>query len=230
MRVAFWDALPGPAREALERAGTVALIRPGAFLAREHTRSTQVYVLRSGAAKVWVDRDGETVILEVLGPGDVAGEMEAADGGERYANVEALTRVEALALPGDRFRAVLNGHPEAMWALAAVLSEKLRDANEVRTSHFPDAPGRRLASRVRRLAERFGTPVATGGLVVPVPLSQRDLGRWAGMGRRKVAQLLARERIGDGIAVSRTAITLRSPEVLDRLAGDDANDYLADTG
>ncbi|RFU42465.1 Crp/Fnr family transcriptional regulator [Actinomadura logoneensis] len=230
MRVAFWDALPGPARTALERAGTVALIRPGAFLAREHTRSTHVHVLRSGAAKVWVDRGGETVILEVLGPGDVAGEMEIADGGERYANVEALTRVEALTLPGDRFRTVMSAHPDAMWALAAVLSEKLRDADELRTAHFPDEPGRRLASRLRRLVERFGTPVATGGVVVPVPLCQRDLGRWAGMGRRKVAQLLARERVGDGIAVSRTAITLRSPAVLDRLAGEEADDLLADTG
>ncbi|MEV4259171.1 hypothetical protein AB0J52_38940, partial [Spirillospora sp. NPDC049652] len=63
-----------------------------------------------------------------------------------------------------------------------------------------------------------------------VPLCQRDLGRWAGMGRRKVAQLLARERVGDGIAVSRTAITLRSPDVLDRLAGDEADDFLADAG
>ncbi|MCP2341188.1 Crp/Fnr family transcriptional regulator [Actinomadura rupiterrae] len=230
MRVAFWDALPGPAREALERAGTVALIRPGAFLAREHTRSTNVYVLRSGAAKVWVDRDGETVILDVLGPGDVSGEMEVADGCERAANVEALTRVEALALPGDRFRAVLNEHPAAIWAVTAVLSEKLRDANEVCTAHFPDAPGRRLASRLRRLADRFGTPVATGGVVVRVPLTQRDLGRWAGMGRRKVAQLLSHEHVGDGIAVSRTTITLRSPEVLDHLAGDDPDDVLASTG
>ncbi|MFC5184576.1 Crp/Fnr family transcriptional regulator [Actinomadura harenae] len=230
MPVAFWDALPGPAREALERAGTVALIRPGAFLAREHTRSANVYVLRSGAAKVWADRDGETVILEVLGPGDVAGEMEVADGGERYANVEALTRVEALVLPGDRFRAVLDGHPAAIWALTAVLSERLRDANDVRTAHYPDAPGRRLASRLRRLADRFGTPVATGGLVVRLPLCQRDLGRWAGMSRRKVAQLLAPERLGDGIVVTRATITLRSPEVLDRLAGDDPDAYLADTG
>ncbi|MFC4909175.1 Crp/Fnr family transcriptional regulator [Actinomadura gamaensis] len=230
MRVAFWDALPGPARTALERAGTVALIRPGAFLAREHTRATHVYVLRSGAAKVWVDRDGEIVILEVLGPGDVSGEMEVADGSERYANVEALTRIEALVLPGDRFRAVLNEHPAAIWAVAAVLSEKLRDADELRAAHFPDAPGRRLASRLRRLADRFGTPVATGGVVVRLPLCQRDLGRWAGMGRRKVAQLLAPERLGDGIAVSRTAITLRSPGVLDRLAGDEPDDELVPAG
>lgn len=141
----FWDALAPPVREELRRTGAPVVIRPGAFLMREHTRASQVFVLRSGAVRVWVDRHGEIAILDVLGPGDLVGELEAADGGVRHANVEALTRVEALVLPAARFRRVLDAHPGAAWAVAAVLAERLRDSNELRVAHFPDDPGRRLA-------------------------------------------------------------------------------------
>ncbi|WP_131741090.1 Crp/Fnr family transcriptional regulator [Actinomadura roseirufa] len=224
----FWDALPERAREALRRAGTTAMIRPGAFLTREHTRASQVFVLRSGAVRVWVSRAGEIAILDVLGPGDLVGELEAVDGGARHANVEALTAVEALVLPAARFRAVLDAHPGSAWAVAAVLAERLRDANELRVAHFPDDPERRLAGRLLRLVERFGAPLkedgpdgpdgaAVGGHQVRVPVSQQDLGRWAGMGRRKVAQILATDPVH--LTVTRNVIVVRSVEALHRLSG-----------
>ncbi|MFD0690574.1 Crp/Fnr family transcriptional regulator [Actinomadura fibrosa] len=237
----FWDVLPERAREALRRTGTTVLIRPGAFLTREHTRASQVFVLRTGAVKVWVDRGGEIGILDVLGPGDVVGELEAVDGGTRHANVEALTPVEALVLPAARFRSVLDGHPGAAWAVAAVLAERLRDANELRVAHFPDDPERRLASRLLRLAARFGSPLgrerrngtagisgaagtagtAEDGWQVQIPISQQDLGRWAGMGRRKVAQILAADPVRDGLTVARNMIVIRSVDALHRLTGRD---------
>ncbi|MBO2450116.1 Crp/Fnr family transcriptional regulator [Actinomadura barringtoniae] len=214
----FWDALPGPGRRAIEEAGTTVLIRQGAFLMREHNRSPQVYVLLSGAVKVWAESDGEIVILDVLGPGDLVGEVEAVDGGARAASVEALTPVQAVVLPADRFRTVLNGDPEWVWAVAVVLAERLRDANELRIAHFPDDAEHRLGTRLKRLFARFGAPAEEGeGTVVQVPVSQQDLGRWAGMGRRKVAQILADDRVKEGLAVSRNMICVRSMEVLDRL-------------
>ncbi|MFF0517097.1 Crp/Fnr family transcriptional regulator [Actinomadura nitritigenes] len=227
----FWDALPGAAREALRRTGAPAVIRPGAFLTREHTRASQVFVLWTGAVKVWADRDGDIAILDVLGPGDLVGELEAADGGVRHANVEALTRVEALVLPADRFRGVLDAHPGSAWAVAAVLAERLRDANELRVAHFPDDAERRLAGRLLRLAARFGAPLKEDGadgvaapddaVRIEVPVTQQDLGRWAGMGRRKVAQLLASDPLGGGLTVARGTITVRSVAALRRLAGGD---------
>lgn len=225
----FWDALPERARKALREAGTTVMMKPGAFLTREHTHTSQVFVLHGGAVKVWVDRAGETAILDVLGPGDLVGELEAVDGGVRHANVEALTPVEATVLTADRFRRVLDAHPGTVWTVAAVLAERLRDANELRVAHFPDDPERRLAGRLLRLMSRFGSPLAGdgaasgngGGVEVRLPVSQQDLGRWAGMGRRKVAQILAAESVRGGLAVARNMIVVRSADPLHRLADRD---------
>ena len=52
-------------------------------------------------------------------------------------------------------------------------------------------------------------------------MSQQDLGRWAGMGRRKVAQILAAEPLRGGLTVARNAISVRSTDGLRRLARDD---------
>ncbi|WP_433338069.1 Crp/Fnr family transcriptional regulator [Spirillospora sp. CA-294931] len=211
----FWDGVPGRARRALTEAGTGVLIKPSAFLVRQHTRSPQVFVIHEGAAKVWADGDGEIAILDVLGPGDIVGELEAADGGPRQAYVQAMTPVRALVLPAPLFRSVLEEHPAAVWAVAAVLAERLRDADELRVAHFPDVPERRLAGRLLRLAERFGAPDGDGGIRVDVPVSQQDLARWAGMGRRKVAQILAGL---DEVTLTRKGMTLRSVEALEALA------------
>ncbi|MQY08485.1 Crp/Fnr family transcriptional regulator [Actinomadura macrotermitis] len=215
----FWDALPARARTALEKAGAIVMIRPGALLLMEHTSTAPVYVLRAGHVKVWVDRGGEHAILDVLGPGDVVGELEAVDGRPRHASVEALTAVEALVLPAARFRAVLEEHPGAVWALAGVLAERLRDANGLRVAHFPDEPARRLAGRLLRLATRFGVPLPGGGTEARVPVCRQDLGRWAGMGRGKVARILAEDLRG-GVVVDRGAVTVRSVDDLRSLAGE----------
>ncbi|GGV31563.1 hypothetical protein GCM10010182_63870 [Actinomadura cremea] len=217
----FWDVLPERARKALREAGTTVMMKPGAFLTREHTHLSQVFILHGGAVKVWVDRAGETAILDVLGPGDLVGELEAVDGGVRHANVEALTPVEATVLTADRFRRVLDAHPGTVWTVAAVLAERLRDANELRVAHFPDDPERRLAGRLLRLMSRFGSPLAGDGVEVRLPVSQRDLGRWAGMGRRKVAQILAAESVRGGLAVAHNMIVVRSADPLHRLADRD---------
>ncbi|MEO3827604.1 hypothetical protein [Actinomadura sp. B10D3] len=58
---------------------------------------------------------------------------------------------------------------------------------------------------------------------VRVPVSQQDLGRWAGMGRRKVAQLLAAEPVRGGLTVARSTIVVRSVDALHRLAGHDSD-------
>ncbi len=224
----FWDALSPRAREALREAGPSGDQAGRLPDARAHPRVPGLRAARR-RRKGLVDRDGEIAILDVLGPGDLVGEVEAADGGIRHANVEALTRVEALVLPAARFRGVLDAHPGSVWAVAAVLAERLRDSNDLRVGHFPDAPERRLASRLLRLVERFGTPVkeerpdgvTEEGVHVQVPMSQQDLGRWAGMGRRKVAQILAAEPLRGGLTVARNAIAVRSADALRRMAGDD---------
>ncbi|MFV2174779.1 helix-turn-helix domain-containing protein [Actinomadura sp. LOL_016] len=129
--------------------------------------------------------------------------------------------MEATVLTADRFRRVLDAHPGTVWTVAAVLAERLRDANELRVAHFPDDPERRLAGRLLRLMSRFGSPLAGDGVEVRLPVSQRDLGRWAGMGRRKVAQILAAESVRGGLAVARNVIVVRSADPLHRLADRD---------
>ena len=72
-----------------------------------------LYVILSGEARVLKrTEDGGEVSVEMLGPGDVFGEMALLDGIPRTATVRAHSPVDALRLDGTVFRALVRLKPE----------------------------------------------------------------------------------------------------------------------
>src|SRR5438552_18010674 len=62
------------------------------------------YVLRSGRVEMSVtDENGEKLILDVIEPGELFGELSLLDGGNRSNTAVALTNCEALVLERQEF-------------------------------------------------------------------------------------------------------------------------------
>lgn len=94
-----------------------------------------VYVILSGSAKVHTIRsDGTEVILAVLGPGELVGEMSLADSLARSANVVTLEETTLLWMDRVTFRTSVGSSPVLSRNLAQLLSKRLRLANA------PDRP------------------------------------------------------------------------------------------
>jgi len=68
--------------------------------------------------------------LGTAGAGDVLGEMALLDDLPRSASITAVDDVTALLLPVWEFRTVLRNHPEIALKLLAVLSRRLRKAEQ----------------------------------------------------------------------------------------------------
>lgn len=196
---AFWGALDERDRRRLKDAG--AVVSPHRHLMRERAADGQVFVIMAGWVKVWA---GPEVVLDVLGPGEIVGELEAVGDGTRLASVTALGKVTALAIGRVRFQRIVADLPAVGGALRSTLAGRLRDANELRIARRDGAlPA--LILLLGRLAERHGLP-RDGALLIPVPLAAQDVGRWAGVGRQWTARQLAglgvRFVTGEGIVVS----------------------------
>lgn len=70
------------------------------------------YVLRSGTAEVTRTVEGGTEqALQTLEAGDFFGEIGLLEAGERTANVDAITEVEVLMVPGQEFVSALTEAP-----------------------------------------------------------------------------------------------------------------------
>ena len=85
----------------------------GASIVEEGEAGDALYVILSGEARVLKrTEDGGEVSVEMLGPGDVFGEMALLDGIPRTATVRAHSPVDALRLDGTVFRALVRLKPE----------------------------------------------------------------------------------------------------------------------
>jgi CRP/FNR family transcriptional regulator, cyclic AMP receptor protein len=88
-----------------------------------------LYVIKSGKVRiVHTNSAGEEEELATVDAGNVLGEMSLLDDLPRSASVIAIDDVTALLLPIWEFRTVLQSHPDIAVKLLAVLSRRLRKA------------------------------------------------------------------------------------------------------
>jgi CRP-like cAMP-binding protein len=168
-----------------------AVVRTRSLAAREALfhkgdPGTQVYAVVSGTLKVFTTSEtGDDVVLNLLGPGDVIGEVAALCDSERTASVAALTECELLVLDRRDLLAFLRSQPDAALALMAVLARRLRHLSElVEDTLFLNLPVR-LAKSLLAQAESHGRQTPEG-VRIELRLSQEEWGDLVGATRESV--------------------------------------------
>jgi CRP-like cAMP-binding protein len=173
--------------------------RRGEVLFHEGDPGDALFIVASGVVKVVVPSEqGEEAILATLHRGDFLGELALLDGAPRSASAVAMEATEVLALPRNRFQALVDSEPQIRDALLSALAAELRRLTvHVADLHFLDLTGR-LASRLVRLAEEQGDRAQDGSVRLDAPLTQTDLAAMIGATRQSVNKLLG-EFVEDGL-------------------------------
>jgi CRP-like cAMP-binding protein len=159
---------------------------------------------------------GRDIVLGVLGPGDIAGELSALDGQPRSATALALDEVEAVAAPASVLARALTDTGAAR-ELISVLAARLRDGDRKRLEFAALDTLGRVAWRLLELSEQFGQTTANG-IVVDLPLSQEQLASWCGASREATVKALRTLRTLESIATARKSVVIRDLEALRRQA------------
>lgn len=214
----FLDALDDEQRRALMDLGQRRHYRAGMTLLRQGDASDHLLLITQGRVKVWQStEDGREVVLGVGSAGDLYGEVSGLEGRSRTASVSAVTRVEAMCVPVPAFRAFIADHPEIAMLVLAVVTQRLRAADEVRAEFGGHDALHRVASRITDLVERFGEP-ATEGVHIAFPITQQDLAGWTGSSRESVNKVLTAMRNRGWIKTHRRGLTVTDPEAVARCA------------
>jgi CRP/FNR family transcriptional regulator, cyclic AMP receptor protein len=173
---------------------------------------TSLCVIENGRVKlVLANVDGREVILDLLGPGDVFGELALLDGEPRSADAVAVEPTFLLLLRRDAFLSVVRERPEVAIMLMGVLSRRLRrDAQLVQDAAFLDVPAR-LARAILRLAE-----ADAAGILRTPPLTQTDLAAVAGTTRETLNKWLGIFAEQDFIRWEHSRVTVLQPDGLKR--------------
>ena len=210
------------APEQLDALATVATTRR--LAAREELfhkgdPAAQVYVVASGRLKVaTTSRHGDDVTFNLLGEGEVVGELPLLTGGRRTGTVSALEPSELLVLERRDFLRFLREQPEAASALLVVLAERLTRISEfVEDTIFLKLPAR-LARKLLHLAESYGEEGKEGTLL-QLRLSQGELADLVGTSRESVNKQIRAWTEEGVLRMERGAITILHRNTLERLAG-----------
>jgi CRP-like cAMP-binding protein len=162
------------------------------LIAEGHVPDGVYVVLRGRVNLVRMGDGGRDLILSTLGPGDVLGEGCAFDRAGLSTSAVAATPVELLRVPADVVAAHVRRDPETMVRLVRLLSDKLRDIENVASSLALHDVEERLRRTLARLVRRQGrrAPATRGWILAPVP-TQSELARMVGSCRETVSRTLS---------------------------------------
>lgn len=150
---------------------------------------------------------GDSVLVDVLGPGQSFGELALIDEARRSATVEALEVGETRSVFRDDFVTLQREHPGVKDVLLRLLADQLRRSTErVVEAHYVDAETR-VRRRLSELAATYD-----GGVV---PLTQEDIAAMAGTSRATVNRVLRDEEKLGTVVLGRGRTTLLDREALE---------------
>jgi CRP/FNR family cyclic AMP-dependent transcriptional regulator len=218
-RAALFEGL---APEHLERLSALArstTFKAGEIIFRKGDMNPTLYVIERGRVKISTgSAEGREVVLNLLGPPAVFGEVALIDGSERTADAIAAEPVTLLGLDRRDMIPFLEGQPGLMLRMLAAMTARLRWVSErYEDAVFLELPAR-LAKRLLLLGEHFGFDTPRGRRLT-VALPQRELASYMGVSRETVNRLL-QEWLGKGlIEIDRGVLILKDATALGRIAG-----------
>ena len=173
-------------------------------LFHEGDPAASMHLIAKGRVAVRVSTSlGDVAMLDLLGAGEVLGEMALlSPGATRSATAMALEPTETLAIDGARFAALREEEPAVSDVLVRLLSARVRQLNNRLMEAMYVPVDVRLLRRVLELADVYGEVIT---------LTQEDLAGLAGATRATVNRVLRREQAFGTVLLSRGQL-----KVLDR--------------
>src|SRR5215475_1283937 len=162
----------------------------------------------SGSVKISVtSADGRDIVLNIIRPGEVFGEIALLDGRARTANATAMSDCELIVIERREFIPFLRSEPDVTLKLMEILCSRLRKTSEqVQDVTFLNLPAR-LAKILLRLA-------ATAGPSGKVAITQREISQIIGRSRESTNKRLRAWAKRGWIRLERGSVTLMKTDKL----------------
>jgi len=195
-------------------------LKRGAIIASKGDPGTSLFAVISGTVKISVSSpDGRNAILNLIGPGEIFGEVALLDGLSRSADVTANTNCELFIIDRRDFIPFVRSQPALAMKFIELLCTRLRwTSDQVEQVILQNLPGR-LASALLRLTERH--KAAQGGRSIAI--TQQEISEMVGMTRESINKQLRAWATRGWVRLEHGAIAVLKPEPLQTLveAGSD---------
>ena len=212
---ALFGSLPPAALEAVAAQGVERTYRKGQVLFSAGDEGDALYVLLEGAVKGYAtSEDGAELILGIIEPPAVFGEVALGDGGVRSASIEVVAPSRVLVISRPQFFAALGEHPQLVESYITCLVAMIRHLQDRTESFvFLDLQGRVAKLLMDLLEER-----SSDGTTLDLNMTQGELAAMVGGSRPSVNQVLKALEGRGYIALEGKQIVVKDADRLHRLS------------
>lgn len=186
----FFKGLP---EELMEKATAHIVSRqhpPNQVILLENDWGSSVYFILDGWVKIRTyNLDGKEVTLNILGKGELFGEMAALEESPRSTDVITLANTLIGNMPASDFAELIHTEPQAGIRLAQLMGRRLRQVNRRLRLRESDSQSR-VADILLFLADGQGTTSEQGTEIPNLP--HRELSSLSGLARETVTRVLSK--------------------------------------
>jgi CRP/FNR family transcriptional regulator, cyclic AMP receptor protein len=177
----------------------------------------QMMALLSGAIRISVpSADGKELLLTIIQPGEVFGELAVLDGKERSADAVAETACTLAILDRNDIFSFFERNPSAWPKLVEILCDRLRRTDQA----FAEVALMQLSVRLAKAMLRILNSQidSTVTKTTKIQFSQRELANMVGGARESVNRCLGKWQRNGVIRIVEGSITVNDRTALEKIA------------
>lgn len=152
---------------------------PSQIIFCEYEPGFEFYFIQKGRVRIVKIINDREKTVDVLGPGDVFGEMAILEEQPRSATVIAIDHVRVLKFHRDNFDALLAGNPQLAYKLLLIFSKRIYDAKRRLMILLLEEPSVKVMDVLIMLAEQNPQFDFEGEISLNTTAAQ--VASWAGM-------------------------------------------------
>ena len=211
----YFSDLEPEAFDQLCRYAKHSTLKRGATIFSKGDPGISLFAVISGTVKISISSpDGRNAILNLIGAGEIFGEIALLDGSARSADAIANTACELFTIDRREFIPFVRSQPALAMKFIELLCARLRwTSDQVEQIILQNLPGR-LASALLRLTEKH----KLGPQGRTIAITQQELSEMVGMTRESINKQLRAWAARDWVRLEHGAIVVLKAEPLQTLA------------
>lgn len=179
-----------------------------AYICFEGDPPEALYVVWMGQVKLLRHSEqGRDVVLDVIGPGHMFGEMAVLDGTPYDTTAQCLEDTAVVSIARRDFYDLIQRYPSLSMAVISELSRRLRSATDLVRSLAVDRVEQRIARVLLKLANATGRPTPEG-LTIDIPLTRQDVADMTGTTVESAIRVMSKLRRQGLITTHRGRVVL----------------------
>jgi CRP-like cAMP-binding protein len=211
---ALFRELPAPVIETIGAYMKRRSVTRGSTIFSKGDPGTGLMGVLSGSVKISVTSpEGRDIVLNIIHPGEIFGEIALLDGHPRTADAMALSDCEFMIIERREFIPFLLNQPAVAIKLMEILCSRLRHTSE----QVHDVTFLNLSVRLARTLSHLAVEdtSTSGG---EVAITQREIGAMVGRSRESTNKQLSAWAKRGWIRLHRGGVTILKPEKLAEIA------------